>query len=904
MAKQGKEQGKALVIVESPNKAKTISKFLGDEYLVEASVGHVRDLAGNKKDVPAEYQNEDWAYLAVNVNDEFKPFYIVNSDKKKEVKRLKDMLKESDRLYLATDEDREGEAISWHLSEILKPTVPVHRLVFHEITKEAIDNALANPRQIDNDLVRAQETRRILDRLYGYDLSDVVRRGVGGKARSAGRVQSVALRLVVEQERERRAFVSAVYWDLVGTFVKSEQSPFEATLRLVEGKKIPNSKDFDEKTGKVKDPNLLLLDEAGANQLAERIRNSEFKVTSLEERPFTDRPKAPFITTALIAEANRKFGFSSKRTMSAAQSLYQKGHITYMRTDSTTLASVAVDAARDLVRSEYGPNFLPEKPNTYANKVKNAQEAHEAIRPAGHPFELPDALRNELSVDEFKLFELIWKRTIASQMLPARGRNITLTLEGGGAVFVATGKIIDFAGHLRAYVEGSDEPEAELADKERILPNVVQGDILDCRKLDSKSHATQPPRRYTEASLTEELESRGIGRPSTYAAIIETLLERKYVYLKGKALVPQWVAFSVIRLLEEHFPHLVNYDFTAQMENSLDTISRGEADHVPYLNDFYHGLQGGGGGLKDQVKAKLEEVNISEINRFSLGAPEGDKGEVILRVWKDSATVEQDGRRTTVPDAIAPDELTMARALELLEQSEKAEEPLGFTEDKRPIFLKMGRFGPYIQLAAENEDEKPKNASLLKGMEPDSIDLETALKLLSLPRDLGEHPELKERVLAANGPYGPYIRAGKENRKLPDTLSPLDVTMEQAIELLKQPKSTRGRQQREALRTFDPSPITENPVTVIDGRYGPYISDGETNAPLPKGVSTEELTFEQALHELAERAARGGPKKKKKAAKKKASAKKSVKKAAAKKKATKKKTAKKAFKKKAAKKTS
>jgi len=895
MAKQGtSKSGKALVIVESPNKARTISKFLGAGFTVEASVGHIRDLGANKKDVPAEFQDESWAYLAVNVEDQFKPFYTVPTEKKKQVKKLRDMLKEADRLYLATDEDREGEAISWHLAEILKPKVPVHRLVFHEITKEAIDEAIASPRDIDEGMVKAQETRRILDRLYGYDLSDAVRRGVGGKARSAGRVQSVALRLIVEQERERQKFVSATYWDMIGIFAKEMQSPVEATLRSVDGRRIPSSKDFDELTGKIKDESLLLMAEPAANELAERLRSTQFTVTSIEERAFTSKPKAPFITTGLIAEANRKLGFGSKRTMSVAQSLYEKGHITYMRTDSTSLAEVAVNAARDLVRSEYGNDYLPPTPNTYSSKVKNAQEAHEAIRPAGHPFELPATIKSQLGSDEFRLFELIWKRTIASQMLPAKGRNITLTIEGGGAVFVVSGKVIDFAGHLRAYVEGSDDPEAELADQERILPDLNQGDALDCRELSPKSHSTQPPWRYTEASLTEELEKRGIGRPSTYAAIIDTLIERRYVYKKGNALVPNWVAFSVIRLLEDHFPDLVNYDFTAKMENSLDTISRGEANHVPYLEEFYFGADGK--GLKGRVKAKLEEVNISETNRFSLGeATEGDRlGEVVMRVWTDSATVEQDGRRTTIPESIAPDELTLEKALELLEKSEIGDEPLGVNAEGRPVFVKTGRFGPYVQLGGLTEDEKPKNASLLKGMEPEGITLETALQLLSLPRTLGEHPESKEPVLAANGPYGPYIKAGKENRKLPDEMSPLAVTFEQAIELLKQPK-TRGRRQMEALKTFDPSPVTEEPVKIINGRYGPYITDGSTNAPLPRGVSPEELTFEQALNELAERAARGGKKKKKKKAKKKTAKKKAAKKKGAKKKKAKKKAAKKKF---------
>jgi len=886
-------KGKALVIVESPKKAQTISKFLGSNYTVEASIGHVRDLADNKKDVPKKYQDEPWAYLAVNVDDEFQPVYKVPAEKKKHVQKLKELLASSEELYLATDEDREGEAISWHLAELLKPKVPVHRLVFHEITKEAIENALESPRDIDESLVRAQETRRILDRLYGYDLSDVVRRGVGGRARSAGRVQSVALRLIVQRERERQAFVDSTYWDLAGEFA-NEANQFSAVLKTVDGKRIPVGKDFDDKTGKIKDPQLLLLDETASNELAAKLRQEEFKVSGLNERPYTDRPRAPFTTTSMQAEANRKLGFSSQRTMRTAQSLYEAGHITYMRTDSTNLAKVAVEAARDLVRSNYGDEYLPEKPPTYSKKVKNAQEAHEAIRPAGHPFELPEVLKTQLSHDEFRLFELIWKRTVASQMNPARGRHITVTIEGGGAVFQATGKVIDFPGHLRAYVEGSDDPEAQLADQERLLPKLVEGQKVDCREITPKSHTTQPPWRFTEASLTEELEKRGIGRPSTYAAIIDTLIGRHYVYRKGNALIPAWVAFSVIRLLEEHFPELVDYEFTANMENSLDEISRGEASHVPYLKEFYFGAQGN--GLKVRAKNKLEEISIAEINRFSLGTPENDpNGEVVLRVWKNGATVEQNGRRGSVPEAIAPDELDQEKALEIIAQAEKGEEPIGKTPEGKDVYLKIGPYGPYVQ-AGDNEDEEKKRVSLLKGMEFDSIDLPLALKLLSLPRTLGEHPEMKEPVLAATGPYGPYIKCGKENRKLPADQSPLDVDLKYAVHLLAQPRAGRGVTTAPLKEFEEPSPVTEKPIRVLSGRYGVYITDGVTNAPFPKGIKPEDLTLSQALNELAERAARGPSKKKKKATKKKAAKKKTPKKKAkktTKKKATKKKTAKK-----------
>ncbi len=890
--------GKSLVIVESPAKARTIGKFLGKDFAVEASIGHIRDLPQGAKEVPAKYKNEDWAYLGVNVDEDFTPIYVIPSEKKKQVAKLRSAMKEAKDVYLATDEDREGEAISWHLCEVLKPKVPVRRLVFHEITKEAIQEALEKPRDIDTGLVKAQETRRILDRLFGYEVSPLLWRKIGPRL-SAGRVQSVAVRLIVERERERRAFISATYWDLLGRFAVESGAEFEATLISVNQRRIPSGKDFDSTTGKIKDPDLMLMDGSAVEELATRLRSAEFHVSRVENKPYKTRPAAPFTTSTLQQEANRKLGFTARRTMNVAQSLYENGYITYMRTDSTTLAQVAIDAARDLVASEYGQEYLPDQPRLYASKVKNAQEAHEAIRPAGHPFRLPESLKGELDYDQFRLFELIWKRTVASQMADARGHRVTIALEGDGAVFQVSGKTIDFPGFLRAYVEGSDDPEAELADKETLLPKVAQGQAIACRDLDGKSHTTQPPSRYSEASLTRALEERGIGRPSTYASIIDTIQAREYVFKKGNALVPSWTAFSVMRLLEDHLGNLVDYEFTAQMEDYLDAISRHEVEHLAYLRDFFMGDEEP--GLKQRIAEKIKEVDARDVSRFSLGHPDsGDNREdVVLRVGKFGPFLEQGERRASVPQELPPDELTLDRAIELLDAGQREETPLGYCpETRRPVYLKTGRFGPYVQLAASGDDEKPKNASLMKGMQAEDLDLETALKLLSLPRTVGEHPESKEPIVAHNGRFGPFVKCGSETRTLPADVSPLDVTLEQALALLAQPKA-RGRRSatpKEPLKVFDNSPVTGEPVRLLDGRYGPYVTDGTTNASLRKDDVVEELTFEKALDLLAERAAKGPTKRRKKKAakkkttKKKAAKKKTKKKAAEKKTATKKKT--------------
>jgi len=866
MAKKKTESGssKSLVIVESPAKARTISKFLGRGFTVEASIGHVRDLPQGASQIPDAYRDQPWSRLGVNVEKNFDPLYIVPPGKAAHVRKLKGLVKQAKDLYLATDEDREGEAISWHLNELLQPRVPVHRLVFHEITKEAIEEALANPRQIDKDLVRAQEARRIVDRLYGYEVSPLLWKKVRPKL-SAGRVQSVAVRLIVDRERQRMAFHTATYWDLLATFATGKGDQLEATLVEVDGREIPAGKDFDPATGQLKSSGPqapLVLDERAANDLAGRLTNEQFRVASLEEKPYTSKPYPPFTTSTLQQEANRKLGFTARRTMQVAQSLYENGHITYMRTDSTTLASVAVEAARELVAKEYGPEYLPPSPRVYQTKVKNAQEAHEAIRPAGHPFDFPEQLRGELSAEEFKLYDLIWKRTVASQMTDARGTRLTVRIAGGGAMFQASGKTIEFAGYLRAYVEGSDDPQADLAERDAVLPAMTRDESLACRELLPKSHTTQPPARFTEATLTRSLEEMGIGRPSTYASIIDTILAREYVVKRGTALVPTWTAFAVSQLLENHLPKLVDYQFTAQMEDDLDAISRGESKQTEYLRGFYFG--NGAPGLKPQLDHKVDQINARDVSRITIGQPEGQEP-IYVRVGRYGPFVEQGERKASLQDTMAPDELTVAIAQDLLSRAQQAEEPLGMCpETGRAVYLKTGRFGPYVQRAAANEDEKPQNASLLKGMRPEDIDVATAVRLLSLPRDLGPHPTSGEKVVAHNGRFGPYVKCGAETRSLPAAISPLDVTLPQALELLAQPKAQRRGfgMKREPLKVFDSaSPVTQQPVQLFDGRYGLYVTDGVTNASLPKASTAEELTLEVALRLLADRAAAGPSKK-------------------------------------------
>jgi DNA topoisomerase-1 len=862
------------VIVESPAKAKTIRKFLGGNYVIEASIGHIRDLPENRKQLPEDLQKKDWAYLGVDVHRDFQPHYVVSPDRRDQVRKLKGLVKNASELYLATDEDREGEAISWHLVEVLQPKVPVRRMVFHEITKNAIQDALQNPRGIDNDLVRAQETRRILDRLYGYDVSNFLWRKMGGIAKSAGRVQSVAVRMVVERELERMAFRPANYWDLLGAFAPDAGQAFEAQLVRVGERRLATGRDFDPATGKLKDASVLQLDEPAATALAERLRGGSFRVTSVEETPYTSRPYAPFTTSTMQQEASRKLRFPAQRTMQLAQSLYQNGYITYMRTDSTVLSSEAITAARSIVQTLFGAEYLPEQPRVYSTKVRNAQEAHEAIRPAGTSFRTPEELRGEISNDELKLYDLIWKRTVASQMNDAKMRSVTVTIEaqssGETAAFQATGKSIDFPGYLRAYVEGSDDPEAELADREVTLPKVASGQALLCRSLEPKGHTTQPPARFTEATLTRALEERGIGRPSTYASILSTIVERNYVFKRGAALVPTWTAMAMVNLMAGHLPDLVDYQFTARMEDDLDAISRGESGHVDYLRTFYYGSDSD--GLKHLVQNKLGEVDIREVCRFRVGRPgdaapsiidqpHDDDETIYLRVGKFGPYLQQGERRATVPEDLAPDEVTIEKALDLLAHAARADEPLGICpKTHKPVFLKSGRFGPYVQLGAAEDGEKPKMASLLRGMSPADLTLETALRILDLPRELGVHPETGAPVVAHNGRFGPYVKCGHETRSLPSDISPLDVTLEQALQLLAQPKyGRRGQPQRsrEPLKVLGASPVTGKEVRVMDGRYGKYVTDGQTNATLPRDTSPEDVTLDRALDLLAERAARG-----------------------------------------------
>ena len=885
----------SLVIVESPAKARTISRYLGSDYRIEASVGHVRDLPQGAKEIPEKYKSEAWAHLGVNVDKDFDPVYIVPADKAKQVKKLKQLVNGATKLYLATDEDREGEAISWHLCEILKPKIPVERLVFHEITKDAILASLESPRQIDNDLVHAQETRRIVDRLYGYEVSPLLWRKVRPKL-SAGRVQSVAVRLIVDKERQRMAFCSANYWDITGLFKPGDQRSFSAWLYSVDGKRIATSRDFNPETGMLRNEGLTLLSEKDAKALIERLKSEPSKVTSIDEKPYVTKSPAPFTTSTLQQEANRKYGFTARRTMQTAQSLYENGYITYMRTDSTNLSTEAINAARALIANEYGPEYMPASPRLYQTKVKNAQEAHEAIRPAGKRFMMPEELRGRLNSDEMKLYDIIWKRTVACQMKDATGRRSTVMLQMDGAQFMATGKTIDFPGFLRAYVEGSDDPEGELADQEDILPKMTVGESVVCKDLQYKAHTTQPPVRYSEASLTRTLEEKGIGRPSTYASIIDTIIARNYVFKRGNALIPTWTAFAVTQLLEKHLPTLVDYQFTADMEDELDAISRGEMKSLDYLNDFYFGNKKEP-GLKPQLDNKAEEIEARDISTISLGKPSDDEPEIDVRIGRFGPYIEQGDRRSSIPDDLPPDELTLEKAEELFSQNENSDSPLGMDpETGKPIYLKIGRYGPYVQLGSTDDPDKPRNVSLLKGMNPEDVNLDVAIRLLSLPRTLGVHPDDGNPIVASNGRFGPYIKWNDETRSLNDVYTPIDITLEQAIELLAQPKNRRGApaKPKTLLKELAVSPVTEQMIQVMDGRYGPYVTDGQTNVSLPKEETPDTMTFEKALDLLAQRAARGDTRRRRKKSVKKTTTKKTTaKKTTAKKTTAKKTTAKK-----------
>ncbi|MGW1124066.1 type I DNA topoisomerase [Streptomyces sp. NPDC002526] len=928
--------GRRLVIVESPAKAKTIKGYLGPGYVVEASVGHIRDLPNGAAEVPDEYTGEV-RRLGVDVENDFEPIYVVNADKKAQVRKLKQLLAESDELFLATDEDREGEAIAWHLQEVLRPKVPVHRMVFHEITKDAIRAAVANPRELNQRMVDAQETRRILDRLYGYEVSPVLWKKVMPKL-SAGRVQSVATRLVVERERERIAFRSAEYWDLTGTFATgrggdaSDPSTFTARLSAVDGRRIAQGRDFGA-DGQLKSGSgqTLHLDEANARALAAALADSSFAVRSVESKPYRRSPYAPFRTTTLQQEASRKLGFGAKATMQVAQKLYENGFITYMRTDSTTLSDTAVSAARAQVTQLYGANYLPEKPRTYAGKVKNAQEAHEAIRPSGDRFRTP--AETGLTGDQFRLYELIWKRTVASQMKDATGNSVTVKIggrasDGRDAEFSASGKTITFHGFMKAYVEGADDPNAELDDRERRLPQVTEGDALSAEEISVDGHATKPPARYTEASLVKELEEREIGRPSTYASIIGTILDRGYVFKKGTALVPSFLSFAVVNLLEKHFGRLVDYDFTARMEDDLDRIARGEAQSVPWLKRFYFGTREGDdaagagaasdagngdgdhlGGLKELV-TDLGAIDAREISSFPVGNDiklrVGRYGPYIERGEKDS----EGHQRADVPEDLAPDELSVEYAEELLAKPSGDFELGADPVSGNQIIAKDGRYGPYVtEVLPEGTPKtgknavKPRTASLFKSMSIDTVTLADALKLMSLPRVVGVDAEGVE-ITAQNGRYGPYLKKGTDSRSLTSEDQIFDITLEEALAIYAQPKQRGRAAAKPPLKELGTDPVSGAPVVVKDGRFGPYVTDGETNATLRTGDSVEDITPERGFELLAEKRAKGPAKKKttKKAAAKKAPAKKAAatKKVAAKKTTAKKTTAKKAVAKKAA----
>jgi DNA topoisomerase-1 len=878
---------KKLVIVESPTKAKTIGGYLGDDYEVIASVGHVRDLA-EPSELPSDLKKGPFGRFAVDVENDFAPYYVVNDNKKKTVAELKRALKGADELWLATDEDREGEAIAWHLLEVLKPKVPVRRMVFHEITKEAIEQAKQNTRDLDIALVDAQETRRILDRLYGYDISPVLWRKVAPKL-SAGRVQSAATRLVVDRERERQAFRSAEYWDLSARFCPAsdavDTTAFEAKLVRLDSQRLATGGDFGDDgdlTARAAKAGVIRLEQQRAEALAAQLSSGvSAEVRSVETKPHTRRPAAPFTTSTLQQEASRKLRYSSRQTMSFAQSLYENGYITYMRTDSPTLSKQAVQAARSQAAELYGAQTLPEKPRVYTGKSKGAQEAHEAIRPAGDTFQRPSALKGKLSQGEYALYELIWKRTVASQMADAKGSTDTVTLavsvsEPGSAAptaaeFTASGTVITFPGFLLAYEEGRDEKRGDSdkagGDQNVSLPQLASGQRLGIEDPEAKGHETSPPPRYTEASLTKRLEELGIGRPSTYAAIISTIMDRGYVAKKGQALVPSWIAFSVVRLLEEHFSELVDYDFTAEMENDLDRIAAGEEARGKWLGEFYFGTDSHP-GLRGVVD-NLGEIDARAINTIRIDdeiSLRNGKYGPYLEVFDEKCEVGDDGvlkpRSVNIPDGMAPDELTPAKAHELADAEPAEDRVVGLhpLTGKR-IIAKNGRFGPYVtELPDEGEElpkgQKPRTASLFKSMDPATIDLDVAVALLDLPRVVGVDPESNAEITAQNGRYGPYLKKGTDTRSLPGEDAIFSIDLAGAQELFAQPKYG-ARKASSALKEFDADPVSGKPVRVRDGRFGPYVTDGETNATIPRGDSVEDITFERAIELLAIKRAKG-----------------------------------------------
>jgi DNA topoisomerase I len=839
---------KRLVIVESPAKARTIAGYLGPDFIVESSVGHIRDLPDSAAEIPEKYKGESWARLGVDVEHEFEPLYVVDPDKKKTVAQLRKQLADADELLLATDEDREGEAIAWHLLEVLQPKVPARRMVFHEITRDAIERALDETREVDERLVDAQESRRILDRLYGYEVSPVLWKKVM-RGLSAGRVQSVATRLVVERERERMAFRAAEWWDLLATF---DPDSFEARLVSIEGKRVATGRDFGpdgQLRGEVRQ-----LDEDAARDLAGRLERSSFRVSRVERKPYVRRPSPPFMTSTLQQEASRKLRYSAQTTMRLAQRLYENGYITYMRTDSTTLSESALTAARAQATSLFGADYVPPEPRRYERKVKNAQEAHEAIRPSGDHFRTPQDVRSEVSPDEHALYELIWMRTVASQMKDAQGQTVSLRIAAESSAndaveFGASGTVITFRGFLAAYEEGRDDDRSAGDDEERRLPNLAEGDSVELRALEPQGHETSPPARYTEATLVRTLEELGIGRPSTYASILGTILDRGYVFKRGTALVPAFLAFSVVALLEQHFGQLVDYDFTARMEDDLDRIAGGDEDRVKWLGRFYFG--DGDGGLHELV-SDLAAIDAREINSLEIG--DG----IVLRVGRYGPYLERDGQRASVPEELAPDELTLERAEELLAQPTGDRELGVDPETGRVIVARTGRYGPYVtEVLPEDSKEKPHTASLFKTMSLETVMLEDALRLLQLPRVVGVAPD-GEEVVARNGRYGPYIQQGKESRSLETEEQLFTIDLPAALALLAQPRQRRGQRASAApLRELGTDPVGGKEIVLKEGRFGPYVTDGETNASLRKGDDPGTVTLDRAVELLAERRAKG-----------------------------------------------
>ncbi|MEV4282395.1 type I DNA topoisomerase [Actinoplanes xinjiangensis] len=882
-----------LVIVESPSKAKTIAGYLGPDYLVEASVGHIRDLPRNADEVPEEFKGQPWARLGVDVDNGFHALYVISESRKQQVAKLKRLAKEVDEIFLATDEDREGEAIAWHLIETIKPKVPFKRMVFHEITKPAIQAAVANPRDIDRSLVDAQEARRILDRLYGYEVSPVLWKKVM-RGLSAGRVQSVATRIVVERERQRMAFRTAEYWDIQAQLAVQGQvegpRTFSATLIALDGDRIATGKDFEPTTGKLKPgSSVVQLDGDGARGLAARLEGRPFTVTRVEEKPYRRRPYAPFITSTLQQEAARKMRYSSQQTMRTAQSLYEKGYITYMRTDSVNLSETALAAARRQIAELYGANNVPPQPRKYTTKAKGAQEAHEAIRPAGDNFRTPGEVANELSGDEFRLYELIWRRTIASQMTDAVGNSISVRIRATTAAneeadFAASGKTITDPGFLRAYVESSDDENAEAEDAERRLPNLVKDQPLAADQLNAAGHHTTPPARYTEASLVKALEELGIGRPSTYSSIMQTIQDRGYVEKRGQAMIPSFLAFAVIGLLEGHYPRLVDYNFTAAMEGQLDDIAAGDGTQLAFLTAFYFGSDEGeevarSGGLKKMVTENLSAIDAREVNSIPLFVDEENR-RVVVRVGKFGPYLQRravDGGedapedKASLPEGVAPDELTPERVAELF-LAGNGDRTLGddpATGDE--VVVKSGRFGPYVQ-AGERK------SSLFKSQSPQTLTLEQALDLLKLPRIVGKDADGNE-IVARNGKFGPYISREKDSRSLGSEDQLLTITLEEALALLAQPKTRQARAAKPPLRELGVDPVSEKPLVIKEGRFGAYVTDGEFNATLRRDQKPEEITLAEGAQMIADKRAKGPVAKKTTA--KKAPAKKAPAKAAA-----------------------